>query len=97
MHVNVLNEKTENNRPLNGAEIKAALPRLAIDLKGVDRVVALGKTAAKALSQLGVSFYEMPHPSGRNRLLNDVTYVEQKVKGLLEYCSSSPNTELAKS
>jgi uracil-DNA glycosylase len=88
MHVNVLNQKTKNNRPLTASEVKVALPRLAIDLAGVDKIVALGKTAAKALSQLGVSFYEMPHPSPRNRLLNDPAYTTEKVKGLISYCSS---------
>jgi uracil-DNA glycosylase len=94
MHINVLNQKTEKNRPLTGAEVKAALPRLAMDVKGADKIVALGKTAAKALSKLGVEFYEMPHPSGCNRLLNDPKFVEQKVKGLLEYCSQAGQNTL---
>jgi uracil-DNA glycosylase len=93
MHINVMNEKTEDNRPLKKSEIKANLKRLAADVKTVeaDFVIALGKTAAEALSAIGAKFYEMPHPSGLNRLLNDKEFVEGKVKGLLEYCSNRPS------
>jgi hypothetical protein len=38
------------------------------------KVVALGKAAEKALKKLKVPHYPMPHPSGRNRLLNDTEY-----------------------
>lgn len=94
VHVNVLNKKTEDNRPLKRGEITANLERLASDIKGIapTYIVALGKTAATALTLLGVKFYEMPHPSGRNRLLNDSVFVATKVKGLTEYCSASPDT-----
>ena len=84
-YVNVANQKTENNRALTSAEIKAELPRLAQNLVGADKIVALGKTAAKALTLLRVQFYELPHPSGLNRLLNNPRYVEEKIKGLQDY------------
>lgn len=95
MHINVANKKTENNRSLKGNEIRANLERLSEDLKTISaaKVIALGKTAAKALTLLGVDFYEMPHPSGRNRKLNDPKYVEEKIKGLISYVNGS-NTEL---
>ncbi len=73
--VNVSNKKTPNNRPLNTAEIKEAIPDLINVLKGSDKVVALGKTAAKALTMAGIFHLEMPHPSGLNRKLNDPDYV----------------------
>jgi hypothetical protein len=38
------------------------------------KVVALGKSAEKALTKLKVPHYPMPHPSGRNRLLNDAEF-----------------------
>jgi uracil-DNA glycosylase len=88
-YTNVVHQRTKDNKPLSTAEIKASLPRLAADLKGATKIVALGKTAAKALSMLGVQFCEMPHPSGRNRLLNDPDYVAEKIKRLQEYCSLS--------
>lgn len=96
VHVNVLNKKTEDNRPLKRGEIKANLDRLAEDIRGLapTRIVALGKTAVTALTLLGEKFYEMPHPSGRNRLLNDPAFVQQKIKELTEFCNrvSSDNS-----
>lgn len=94
VHLNVLNKKTEKNRPLKKSEIKLNLERLDNDIKALapSYIVALGKTAATALSMLEVKYFEMPHPSGRNRLLNDPEYVARKVKELKEYCSSSSQT-----
>lgn len=100
MHINVSNNKTEENRPLKVSEIKESLDPLMAEIviAEADKIVALGKTAAKALTLLGVDFYEMPHPSGRNRLLNDPKYVEEKIKGLLEFCSQvALKTESTKS
>lgn len=87
MHTNVLDKKTDDNRPLKKSEISANLDdlRSKIDSIKPDRLVALGKTAAAALQLLGVDFYEMPHPSGRNRMLNDPSYVAEKVRGLTEF------------
>lgn len=42
-------------------------------------VVALGNEASKALKSLSVSHYKLPHPSGRNRKINDESYVNQKL------------------
>jgi uracil-DNA glycosylase len=89
VHINVSNEKTEGNRPLKQSEIKASLGRLAEDISRIApaRIVALGKTATRALTLLQVPFFEMPHPSGMNRLLNDPKYVEEKIKRLTEFLS----------
>jgi len=90
MHVNVLNEKTEGNRPLKQSEIKSNLERLASDLRGITptKIVALGKTAGDALDKLKIEHFKMFHPSGKNRLLNDKALVENKVKEMVAYCSS---------
>ena len=98
-YLNVTNQKTGNNRPLKISEVRDALANLKRDMNyiGPDRIVALGKTAAKALTLLGVDFYEMPHPSGRNRLLNDPNYVQEKVKGLVSYCQPALDTDSLKS
>lgn len=91
VHINVMNQKTSNNRPLKKSEVDASLQRLAQDVEGLkpDKIIALGKTAANALTLLHLAFYEMPHPSGRNRKLNDQKYVQEKVKGMLQYCDQS--------
>lgn len=46
-------------------------------LKGY-KIIALGDNAAKALAHAGVyNFFKLPHPSGRNRLLNNKEYVDE--------------------
>jgi uracil-DNA glycosylase len=89
VHVNVINKKTENNRPLSRKEIQDSLNSLKQNIAGIkpDRIIALGKTASTALTLLQVDFFEMPHPSGKNRMLNDKQYVTQKVNDLVKYCS----------
>jgi len=92
---NVANFKTQDNKPLKVSEIRENLPYLQVTIGAFapDKIVALGKTAAKALTLLQVPFLEMPHPSGRNRQLNDPEYVVQKLKELKEFILSSSNTE----
>lgn len=87
---NVSCKKTENNRPLRVSEIREALPDLMARIGeiGPDKVVALGKTASKALKQCQMEFFEMNHPSGLNRLNNDPQYVAQKLKELREFIES---------
>lgn len=96
MHINVSNETTAGNRPLRDHEINKALRSLKETIDGIkpDKIVALGKTAAKALSRLRVEFLEMPHPSGRNRKLNDKEYEAQKIKELVEYCNQTSSERL---
>ena len=95
-YLNVCDKPTPNNRPLKRSEIKENLPQLTKWIEASKfhstheiKLVALGKTAAIALTLLRLDFYEMPHPSGLNRLLNDPTYVADKIKGLQEYCKPS--------
>ena len=89
-HCNVSSDKTADNRPLSAKEIKQSLPDLLqlIDGHADHKVVALGNTAARALTLLHVEFYAMPHPSGRNRKLNDKNYTAEKIKGLKNYVLS---------
>ena len=85
--LNVSDNPTDKNRPLTSSELRSALPSLEDKLRHYEnaRVVALGKTAAKALNLLGITFYEMPHPSGLNRKLNCKIYVETMLKGLHDH------------
>lgn len=84
---NVSNHPTENNRPLNVSEIRFNLDRINTIIKDRNfyRIVALGNTASKALTLLRVKHYSLPHPSGLNRKLNDKNFVEEMIKGLIEY------------
>lgn len=87
---NIVSQKTENNRPLNQNEMAHASASLLERIKGInpDRIVALGKSATKTIESLGLKCFEMPHPSGLNRLLNDKKYTDKKLKELKSFCSS---------
>lgn len=50
--------------------------------RNVTKIVALGNVAAKALSYIGVEYYKLPHPSSRNRLLNN----KEQVAAVLKNC-----------
>lgn len=86
---NVSNLPTKGNRPLTKNEIMTNSSRLKTELQSdvlrAGKVVAVGKAAAVALTLLRIPFYEMPHPSGLNRQLNDPAYLAEKIKGLLKY------------
>lgn len=88
---NVANYATLNNKALTVTQIKAELPGLKDKIQEVapDRVIALGKTAGKALGLLGIDFFDMPHPSGLNRQLNDPAFLEEKLNGLKNHLTSS--------
>lgn len=95
--INVYDQPTENNRPLTAAEIKNGCNNLknAIDLFQPDLIIAFGHTASRALTLLRYEHYEMPHPSGLNRQLNDPTYLQKKLKGLEALLQSTPsNTDV---
>jgi uracil-DNA glycosylase family 4 len=93
-YINVYDKPTENNRPLTAKEIKAGCNNLqnAITLFKPDLIIAFGKTASRALTLLGYEHYEMPHPSGLNRQLNDPTYVQEKLKGLEALLQPTPSS-----
>lgn len=50
-----------------------------------ERVVALGGFASGCLKKLGINHFRMPHPSGRNRLLNDREYEKRMIKECQAY------------
>lgn len=85
--VNVSDVPTPNNRPLKTSEIKVALPSLSAKINDIipAKIIALGKTAEKALTLLYIPHYTMPHPSGLNRQLNNKEFIEEKIKSLQEY------------
>jgi len=49
------------------------------------KVVALGAKAAEILDGYNIVHFQLPHPSGRNRLLNDRAYVERELKVCYDY------------
>jgi uracil-DNA glycosylase len=85
--VNVCDDRTEKNRPLTVSEIKSCLKSLEIKLQDCDKIVTLGNTASKAVSMLGLKHLKVPHPSPKNRLLNDKKFVEEIKEKIRDFCS----------
>ena len=56
-----------------------------IDINDYDGIVAVGAMVRDALKKLNIDHFYMPHPSGRNYLLNDPEYVDNKLNELREY------------
>lgn len=86
--LNVYDHKTEDNKPLSIATIKESRESLIIKLKEYPeaRIIALGKTASRALSIAGIKdFLTLPHPSGMNRKLNDAREVDNAKESLRKY------------
>lgn len=55
---------------------------------GYDKVIALGGFASRALRTIGVDHYRLPHPSPRNRVLNDKMAVLLELAACGEYLDS---------
>ena len=54
-------------------------------IQGYDKVVALGALSSQILKSMGVGHFKMPHPSPRNRLLNDKDYEQSMLIELRNY------------
>lgn len=50
-----------------------------------NHVIALGGFVSGALNTVNVSHFKLPHPSPRNRLLNDKTFEKKVIKQCKEY------------
>lgn len=54
------------------------------------RIIALGEVAAIALANNGVvNFFKLPHPSGRNRKLNDKNYIADALRKCKHWIAES--------
>ncbi len=78
--VNVSNRVTPDNWPLKKREYE--LKELAAAIACSYKVVALGNTASDALKRIGTPHFKLPHPSPKNRKLND----KDEVKFQLALC-----------
>ena len=54
-------------------------------LHGHDKVVALGSKVSQVLSSLNIEHFKMPHPSPRNRQLNDKTFEQKMIAECKQY------------
>jgi len=90
IYMNVCDLKMPGNKPLTRKIITESIPDLKIRLQRYPgaKIVTVGKTADTALTLLGVEHFELPHPSGANRLLNDPEYIQLKIAKLKLFLSS---------
>jgi hypothetical protein len=47
---------------------------------GGNAFVALGDIAARRLKELSLSFFKLPHPSPKNRLLNNSSFIDSELR-----------------
>jgi uracil-DNA glycosylase len=47
--------------------------------------VALGNEASKELERLNIQHFKLPHPSGRNRLLNNKKFIDSELEKCKNY------------
>lgn len=74
----------QSNNPFSNSMTRVTL-NTAIEL-GQIRVIALGQKAAIYLKKAGIrQYFLLPHPSGRNRLTNDINYVKLKLEDCKNY------------
>lgn len=87
---NVVKVRPEDNRPPTSKELMSWLPLLnseveeALEQNNTIKIIALGKTASKALSYFAMDdYYELEHPSFVLRF-NKVAEWKNKLKVILE-------------
>lgn len=52
-------------------------------------IVALGNIASIRMTRLGVPHFKLPHPSGRNRMLNDKEAIQNRLFECVSWLSKS--------
>src|SRR5574343_1816661 len=60
----------KNYKAINRTDAKL-VTEVVNNMKEDGYIVALGRNAEKALTELGVEYFSLPHPSPKNRKLND--------------------------
>ncbi len=50
-----------------------------------DRIICLGEVASKALMSIDIDHFKLPHPSPRNRVLNNKKYIADELNSCKQY------------
>lgn len=80
---NVTESITPDNRAPKVSEFE--LEKLEKALQGFNVIIALGNVASKALTKLNVKHFKLPHPSPRNRMLNNKEFIKRQLKECKKY------------
>ena len=73
----------KSKKPLKKSEYQ--LERLCTECQNYDKIITLGNTANEALSLLGIQHFQLPHPSGLNRKLNNKEYLTKVLSECQKY------------
>ena len=58
-------------------------------ISGYDvKFVALGNNATNFLKKFNVSHFKLPHPSGRNRQVNNEEFIQERLKACKEWLNA---------
>ena len=58
---------------------------LLTNIQGYNKIIALGGFASDVLKRIGINHFKLPHPSPRNRALNDKSYEKTVLKECEQY------------
>ena len=81
-HYSFINCSNYQNDKISSEEVDYHVLELC---KGYPKVIALGGFASDCLKKVGVAHFKLPHPSPRNRLLNDKEYEISVIQQCKEY------------
>ena len=84
-HYSVINTSDETD-PVMKNQIDRS--RLKTFSKSYDKVIALGNFASEVLNTISVPHFKLPHPSPRNRPLNDKSFEARVVNDCRNYVKS---------
>lgn len=73
------------DEPSDAKYSKIDFQRLCTLTGQYDKIIALGGFVSSALNKIDVKHFKLPHPSPRNRLLNDKTYEADVLKQCKDY------------
>lgn len=75
------------NQKYKKIDVEVAVERINhyMNLIKPNKVIALGKMAAKVLKKANIDHFELPHPSGLNRKLNDIEWLQEELRKASDY------------
>lgn len=75
------------NQKYKKADVEVAISRVKnyMEMIKPQKVIALGKMAAKVLKKANIEHFELPHPSGLNRKLNNVEWLQEELHKARNY------------